>query len=546
MVTNPGRASGPARPVVWVIAIAIGLSLVFRFGNLASKPYWGDEVFSSFRVAGYTLVQVRAALADGQPRSPQDLQAFQVPQEVRGPADTIRALAIDDPQHPPLYFLMARQWQEWFGNSVAVRRLLPALLGVLLIPAAAAIAGELWRSRGAAWVAAGLVATSPLHVLYGQEVRQYSLWTVAIALTGWALLRAWRRDRGGDWVLYGVLTAALLYLHLFSLLIVAGYVTLGLLLWWRDRRGPIQPFAIATGAALLTFSPWLWAVAQGTDTISQTNGWTADSLPLPLLVWNWGLNLARLWVDFDGTGELIPGTGPAIAALRGIAIAGCGAAVAASAVVLGRSRDRRPLMFLGMWLAAAVVPLILADLLFGGCRSAIARYPIAGYLAVQIAIAGWLGLGLERPKSRQMSQILTAIALGVSLLSCATSYPADTWWPKQGSYDQPAIARIVNQTERPLILSDRYWPRLFSLSYDLRPDAAIAFLPESPAPLNLPRDRPLFLYRPADALRDRLKAQGYGLRDRYRAPRRYPYLPPIDRHAALWLTELRPAAAKGS
>lgn len=37
-----------------------------------------------------------------------------------------------------------------------------------------------------------LIAVSPFHVLYAQEAREYSLWTVTILLSSAALLRAMR------------------------------------------------------------------------------------------------------------------------------------------------------------------------------------------------------------------------------------------------------------------------------------------------------------------------------------------------------------------
>ena len=52
------------------IALVVVLAIAFRLAGLSGKVYWGDEVFSSFRVAGFTLPAVAEMLGDGQPRSP--------------------------------------------------------------------------------------------------------------------------------------------------------------------------------------------------------------------------------------------------------------------------------------------------------------------------------------------------------------------------------------------------------------------------------------------------------------------------------------------
>jgi uncharacterized membrane protein len=148
----------------WVLALAIGLGIVLRFGHLDRKVYWGDEVFSSFRVAGYTLAEVTDRVFDNQPRTIADLQAqFQQPNSARSVIDTVRSLAQDDPQHPPLYYLLARWWEEIAGglglqNTVGLRRLLTALLSLLAIPAAGGLAAQLLGGSLAGWIAAAIAA----------------------------------------------------------------------------------------------------------------------------------------------------------------------------------------------------------------------------------------------------------------------------------------------------------------------------------------------------------------------------------------------------
>jgi uncharacterized membrane protein len=50
------------------------------------------------------------------------------------------------------------------------------------------------------------------------------------------------------------------------------------------------------------------------------------------------------------------------------------------------------------------------------------------------------------------------------VLSCAMISQADTWWNKYGDSYNPAIARIVNQSPKPLLIADSQY-RVLSLSY---------------------------------------------------------------------------------
>ncbi|MCA1994216.1 MAG: hypothetical protein LDL41_19545 [Coleofasciculus sp. S288] len=56
------------------------------------------------------------------------MQTYQRINPEIGLIETVNNLAIDNPQLPPLYFLMARFWVQWFGKSVSAIRSLSALI----------------------------------------------------------------------------------------------------------------------------------------------------------------------------------------------------------------------------------------------------------------------------------------------------------------------------------------------------------------------------------------------------------------------------------
>ena len=107
----------------------------------------------------------------------------------------ITDLARHDPQHPPLYYVLAKVWVDLFGDSVYALRMLSVLFSGLALLAMYWFVSELAASRRAALLAMLLMGVSPLFILYGQEAREYAFWTLTLLLSSAALLRALRVSR---------------------------------------------------------------------------------------------------------------------------------------------------------------------------------------------------------------------------------------------------------------------------------------------------------------------------------------------------------------
>lgn len=160
--------------------MVIGAGL--RFLALTGKPPWTDEfatlVFSlgnSFQPVPLDQAMPLATL----------LQPLQ-PNPSVGASQVIHRLVTED-HHPPLYFVLAHWWMQLFPNSggyvsLWAARSLPALLGVVSIPAVYGLGWLAFRSCLVAQLAAAMMAVSPYGVFLTQEARHYGLgilWVIA-------------------------------------------------------------------------------------------------------------------------------------------------------------------------------------------------------------------------------------------------------------------------------------------------------------------------------------------------------------------------------
>jgi uncharacterized membrane protein len=511
------------------------LGVCFRFVNLDRKIYWHDEVYTSLRAAGYTRHEIDTALFRNQFVPAPHLLTFQRPKPDSTIADTVRSLATEDPQHPPLYYSMAYGWMRVLGSSMAASRLLPALLSLLSLPLMYNLAMELFGVRLVALMATTLLALSPFDILFAQTARQYSLLTATVIGSSWLLLRAMRLRAWQHWWLYALSLAAGLYTHPFFGLTMIGHGVYALLLGVFDNEKPIKPdwdetqfsikpiptrrsfqvrfrmlfkFLTAWVAAMILYLPWLRVLQEHSGRAFETTNWTQATVGLVYLAKFWVLSFTSLFVDLDfgfNNIETYLLRVPYILLMLG------------AAVVVCYRTPRKTWLFL---LTSVLVPfLILAipDLLWGGKRSAISRYLISCYPGVQLMVAYLLTAGLSTGK--QIWQWLLTLMLAGSIVSCSLSAVAETWWSKNMSYFNADIAHRINadaSQASPVLLSDigdgfTNTGDLISLSYELKSNVRLYLTSQSPklAPL---RDQPNVLaFNPSEKLKAAIAQQHWQL-----------------------------------
>ena len=114
-----------------LIVVILITGIFFRFTNLDRKVYSFDESITSLRISGYTWTEMVQQDFQGKTISVEDLQRkYQQINPEKSWLDTVKGLATEEPQLPPLYFILARFWVQWFGPEVATVRSLSAWMSL--------------------------------------------------------------------------------------------------------------------------------------------------------------------------------------------------------------------------------------------------------------------------------------------------------------------------------------------------------------------------------------------------------------------------------
>ncbi|WAL58958.1 glycosyltransferase family 39 protein [Thermocoleostomius sinensis A174] len=545
------RTEMPLR-VLLIVAIAIGVG--FRLIHLDRKIYWHDEVYTSMRAAGYTRREIDQALFQNALVAAPDLQTFQQLKPGSTNADTIRSLMIEDPQHPPLYFLMARYWMQWFGSSMTASRSLPAIVGLLGLPLMGLLALEVFASPTVALLATALLALSPFDVLFAQTARQYSLLTTVIIASSWLLLRWVRQVTWPRWTWYMLSVAIGLYVHPFFALTIIAHSTYILLMAIQGQPCQTPPqveslypqsshqpgveashsspfrssvarglsriitwittwrwsfmgrFLLAIVAALVLYFPWILVLSGNYQRASATTNWTRAEVGFDYLAKLWTLSFTALFNDIDfGFNNFLT----YLFRLPHLLLI----LVALYAVYRWTAKSAKCFILTSVFVPFLL--LVLPDLLLGGKRSAVSRYLIASYPGVQLAVTCLIGMGLNHIRSsvQRFWQWALCVSLMISIISCGISAQAQTWWNKDLSYYNAEVAAQVNaaaQTASPVVISDMgddftNMGDLISLSYELQDTVRLLLVSQPPDFSQLPDTDSIFVWRPSHQLQTELE-----------------------------------------
>lgn len=515
----------PQTQLRFLIIVVLILGIFFRFANLDRKLYWNDESVTSLRISGYTWTEI---VQDSHVISVENLQKkYQHINPEKSLIDTVKGLAVEEPQLPPLYFVMARFWVQWFGNSVAVTRSLSVLISLLVFPCTYWLCLELFDSSLVGWVAIALMAVSPLHVLYAQEARPYTLWTVMILLSSASLLRAMRLKTKLNWGFYALTLGLGFYSHLFNAFVAIAH---GIYVFATESlrfSKTVTAYLLASLVALLAFAPWLFVLATNP---TKSVGWAAKKIGPLTMFSRWIGNLSRIFVDLGLDRNASLTSNFTLISLLIPLILIVLIVTGYSIYFLYRKTPKRIWLFIFTLIGVTALALVLPDLILGGRRSSTPRYLIPCYLGIQLAIAHLITTQITsfsfNIQRRKLWQLVMVTLISSGILSCAISSQAKLWWNKDSVENQYSfqIAHIINQANHPLVISDSRAPGVaLSLSYLLNPKVQFLLItnPNIQEISNSFSD--VFLYRASK----RLQAE---------IAKKYKIKPAYD-HDKLWLLE---------
>ncbi len=488
----------------FLIIILLVTGIFFRFVNIDKKIYWGDEVFSSLRISGYTQSEIEEQLSNGRLIGIEDLLKYQYVNPQKNTIDTIKGIIVEDSQILPLYILMTRFWMECFGNSIAVTRTFSVFISLLTFPCFYWLCLELFQSSLVGWVAIGLVAISPIHIVYAQEARSYSLWIVAILISGAALLRAMRLKTKVSWCIYTATLVLGFYTHiLFILVAFAQGIYVILIERFRLSKTSIY-YLISSLAGVITFLPWIWIII--TNPQPEAVNWANVKTTLFASVSRWAGIFSRAFLDL-GISPSDPGK-VKIALIPFILI--ILALMSYSIYFLCRRTSKEVWLFVLTLILSVGLPLLITDFVFQK-RYATSRYTLPSVLGIQLAVAYLLTTKITSISTKIWQKKFWSIVVFMVIMSGVTSSilhsHAKIWWNQFPEKHQlfPKIANIISQGNKPLLISDtdNILPPIQILAHLVDPKVRFQIVNKNQLPEinNGFSDIFLFLYEPSESLK---------------------------------------------
>jgi uncharacterized membrane protein len=430
------------------------LGVAFRCYALDKPVFWHDEVYTTIFASGYQAEDWKAELFTGELLPAEKVLIFQQYSPEQGMLSTIWGLAQDEPQHPPLYYLLLRAWCGIWGTDVEMIRALSVLFGVLALPALYWLGMGLSERKEVAETGVKLLAVSPFFVLYSQEAREYALWAFLSILSCAALLRAFRVRTVWAWGLFSLFTVLSLYTSFSAVGVILAQILLVII----QERGRFTRAGLeAVGAfavAAVGFLPWGWLLYQHFEAFQISMAWSKSIVvPRTELVGSLILSLTRPLLD-PGVDSGSPASGLLI--LLGLLL-----------IARAFQKGKNPLALL--LLLVPIGLLFVPDLLFGGIRSLSTRYLTPSLLGVELACACWLA---DRVWKRRL-------VLGMGILSCWYNAGQESSWIKGVSRSLPEAAGLINEAEQPVVVGnmEQHHPgNLLALARLVKPETKLQFL----------------------------------------------------------------------
>lgn len=222
----------------FILAIIV-LGIFLRFYDVSAKDVWCDEANS-------------VIIAE------------------QNPSGIITRLIID--ASPPLYYFLLHYWMYAFGETELALRSLSVLFGILLIIAVYFIGKRIFSEKVGLY-AALIVSVAPIHIMYSQQIRMYTLLSLTSLMSMYYLLRFIQDKKRSFLVGYGTFTILSLFTHNYGMFLLPVQALL-IVLFVRQRQMILWWFlsVVCIGAVYALWLPSLFSQME-IEMVSGTGKW---------------------------------------------------------------------------------------------------------------------------------------------------------------------------------------------------------------------------------------------------------------------------------
>lgn len=473
---------------IFLISVII-FGILIRLIHLDKRVYWGDEIVTSIRIAGYRFSEVLQEISNKSILSAEDLLTYQNTSSSRGLNTTIQGLVSDEPQHAPIYFvalhLLVKLFKN-FSNSITQIRSFSVFLSLLSFPSLYWLCFELFNSVTAGLIATAMVATSPFYYVYAQEARPPVLWILCILLSSALLLRALRLNTKLSWVAYAASVVFSLYSFLFSVFVLIGHGFYILLIKGLKPNTAIIRYLLVVCVGVSAFMPWLLKIASNLSTVSDSTSWSSEkigSFQLLRMVIN---NLRDVFFNI--------GEGYTYLTFLLLILIGF------SFLFLIKTAPKSVWAFVLLLISVTIVFLLIPDLVNGVRRSAASRYFIAPYLGINLSLAYLFSVQTKNLiwQWKKCWQAIVTILLVIGISSCIIISQSEISFNQATYRNSAVLAQVINKYENPLVITGtQYFNNIIGaigISHYLKPSTRFKFVPDASQLNDSTQAKNIFVY----------------------------------------------------
>lgn len=159
---------------------------------------------------------------------------------------------------PPTYFLSLHYWFKIFPYTDFYGRLFSAFTGILGVLSMFFL-GKQFKDINTGLIASFVTAINYFHIYYSQEVRFYSLLFLLTVLSYLFFLRCCKNSTIINYLVYIIVSTALVYTHYYGILILVTQLILFIMLVWKSiTNWKFIIYSILAGIIItILYIPWI-------------------------------------------------------------------------------------------------------------------------------------------------------------------------------------------------------------------------------------------------------------------------------------------------